>query len=46
MAKAAKRVVICIANDGYEVSLQRQKIYVARADSRNRTVGAALQLLV
>jgi hypothetical protein len=30
MAKVTKRLVICIANNGYEVSLERRKIYIAR----------------
>src|SRR5258708_7117705 len=29
MAKAAKRLFICLDNAGYEVSLERRKIYVA-----------------
>jgi hypothetical protein len=28
MARAARRLVICIDNSGYEVSLERRKIYV------------------
>ena len=34
MAKAAKRLVICVDNTGYEVSLERRKIYVAVPDAR------------
>ena len=34
MAKAAKQLVICIDNTGYEVSLERRKIYVAVPDAR------------
>lgn len=34
MAKAAKRLVICVDNSGYEVSLERRKIYVAVPDAR------------
>ena len=34
MAKATKRLVICVDNSGYEVSLERRKIYVALPDSR------------
>ena len=33
MARAAKKLVICVDNAGYEVSLERRKIYVAIADS-------------
>src|SRR5260370_26595051 len=32
MARAAKRVVICLDNTGYEASLVRWKIYVSLAD--------------
>jgi hypothetical protein len=39
MAKAARKLVICIANDGYEVSLERRKIYVAIVDSRADKLG-------
>ena len=34
MAKATKRLVICLNNDGYEASLERRKIYVALPDPR------------
>jgi hypothetical protein len=34
MARAAKRVFICLDNAGYEVSLERLKIYVALTDAR------------
>ena len=34
MAKAVKPLVICIDNSGYEVSLERRKIYVALPDAR------------
>ena len=34
MAKAAKRFLICVDNTGYEVSLERRKIYVALPDAR------------
>lgn len=33
MAKAARQLVICIDNSGYEVSLERRKIYVALPDA-------------
>jgi hypothetical protein len=39
MAKAAKRLVICLDNSGYEVSLERRKIYVALPDSRAEKLG-------
>ena len=32
MAKAAKRLFICLDNEGYEVSLERLKIYIALTD--------------
>ena len=34
MAKAAKKLLICVHNTGYEVSLERRKIYVAIPDAR------------
>jgi hypothetical protein len=34
MAKATKRLFVCLDNDGYEVSLERRKIYVAVSDTR------------
>jgi hypothetical protein len=34
MAKAAKRLFICLDNMGYEVSLERLKIYVALPDAK------------
>jgi len=33
MAKAARRLVICLDNSGYEVSLERRKIDVAIPDA-------------
>ena len=33
MTKAAKRLFICLDNAGYEVSLERLKIYVALPDA-------------
>lgn len=39
MAKATKKLVICIANSGYEVSLERRKIYVAIVDPRADKLG-------
>jgi hypothetical protein len=35
MAKA-RRLVICVDNSGYEVSLERRKIYVSLPDAVNR----------
>jgi hypothetical protein len=34
MAKAVKRLFICLDNAGFEVSLERRKIYVAVPDIR------------
>jgi hypothetical protein len=34
MAKAAKRLFICLDNAGYVVSLERRKIYVALLDTK------------
>jgi hypothetical protein len=34
MAKATKRLVVCLDNSGYEVSLERRKIYVSPPDAR------------
>jgi hypothetical protein len=34
MARAARRLVICIDNSGYEVSLERRKIYLCIPDFR------------
>lgn len=39
MAKAAKRLVICVDNSGYEVSLERRKIYVSIPDSKAERLG-------
>jgi hypothetical protein len=39
MARAEKKLVICIDNAGYEVSLERRKIYVAIADARADKLG-------
>jgi hypothetical protein len=33
MARAPTRLVICLDNSGYEVSLERRKIYVALPDA-------------
>jgi hypothetical protein len=39
MAKAAKRLFICLDNTGYEVSLERRKIYVALTDTKAEGTG-------
>jgi hypothetical protein len=39
MAKAAKRLFICLDNTGYEVSLERRKIYVALWDTKTERTG-------
>ncbi|CAN5903635.1 hypothetical protein BH11PSE3_BH11PSE3_21370 [soil metagenome] len=39
MARATKRLVICLNNDGYEASLERRKIYVVIADPRVEKLG-------
>jgi len=39
MARAKKRLYICVNNSGYEVSLERRKIYVALSDARAERVG-------
>jgi hypothetical protein len=39
MAKAAKRLFICLDNAGYEVSLERLKIYVALPDAKAKRRG-------
>ncbi|MPZ30947.1 MAG: hypothetical protein GEV13_08105 [Rhodospirillales bacterium] len=39
MAKATKRLVICLNNAGYEASLERHKIYVALPDPRAEKLG-------
>lgn len=39
MSKAAKRFVICVNNSGYEVSLERRKIYIAIPDARAEKLG-------
>jgi hypothetical protein len=33
MAKRSERLMICLANDGYQASLERRKIYVALPDA-------------
>jgi hypothetical protein len=39
MARTSRRLVICLKNSGYEVSLERRKIYVAVPDSRAERLG-------
>lgn len=39
MARAARRLVICIDNSGYEASLERRKIYVCLPDARAEKLG-------
>jgi len=39
MAKAATRLFICLDNAGYEVSLERHKIYVALPDTKAERTG-------
>jgi hypothetical protein len=39
MAKTAKRLFICLDNAGYEVSLERRKIYVALPDAKAQRAG-------
>jgi hypothetical protein len=39
MARAARRLVICIDNSGYEVALERRKIYLSIPDARAAKLG-------
>jgi hypothetical protein len=39
MARAARRLVICVDNSGYEVSLERRKIYVSLPDAKAERLG-------
>ena len=39
MARTARQLVICIDNAGYEVSLERRKIYVSIPDARAEKLG-------
>ena len=34
MARTSKELVICVKNEGYAVSLERRKLYVAVPDTR------------
>jgi len=39
MAKTTRRLVICLNNAGYEVALERRKIYVAMPDAKGEKHG-------
>ena len=39
MTKLVKRLVICVDNSGYEVSLERRKIYVSVPDAKAEALG-------
>jgi hypothetical protein len=39
MARSTRRLVICLDNSGYEVSLERRKIYVAVPDAKAQKHG-------
>jgi len=39
MAKSIRRLVICLDNSGYEVSLERRKIYVSIPDAKGEKHG-------
>ena len=39
MARAPKRLYICLDNSGYEVSLEKRKIYVGVPDTRAERLG-------
>jgi len=39
MAKRTRQLVVCIDNSGYEVSLERRKIYVALPDAGAAKLG-------
>jgi len=39
MARAAKKLVLCVDNAGYEVSLERRKLYVCIPDARAEKTG-------
>ena len=34
MTKVRRQIVICVQNDGYAVSLERRKLYIALADAK------------
>lgn len=39
MARPTKRLVVCVKNDGYLVSLELRKLYVALADAQAAKLG-------
>jgi hypothetical protein len=39
MAKTSRQLVICLDNSGYEVSLERRKIYISIPDARASKLG-------
>jgi hypothetical protein len=39
MARTAKHLYICLDNSGYEVSLEKRKIYVGLPDARAERLG-------
>ena len=39
MSRKLEQLVICIDNSGYEVSLERRKIYVALLDAKAQKLG-------
>jgi hypothetical protein len=39
MARPSKRLVVCLDNAGYELALERRKIYVAIADAEAQRKG-------
>ena len=39
MGRTPKRLYICLNNSGYEVSLEKRKIYVGVADARAERLG-------
>ena len=39
MAKQAKKLVVCLNNEGYEASLERRKIYVSVPDASAEKLG-------
>jgi len=45
MARAKKRLYICVNNSGYEVSLERRKIYVALSDARANALDTSGSLM-
>jgi hypothetical protein len=39
MPRVSKKLVICLDNSGYEVSLERRKIYIAISDPKAARLG-------